>query len=324
MSRSPSPVETLNPYAAIASNRRKTAGLVISFILVIGVAVWAVGIIIGLPPDAAGVMAGVATLISLFVAFIAYRSGDSIVLGIAEARPASREAYPQLFRTVENLCIGAGMPVPRVYVIMDGAMNAFATGRDPAHATIAVTTGLLEKMEPLELEGVIAHELSHVRNLDIRLMMMTAVLVGLIAIVADIALRSTWYGAGSRGRYKGKGEGGGAVVLLVVAVIALVLAPIIGKLIQMSLSRQREYLADASGALLTRYPEGLASALEKISHDTDPLDEATKGTAHMYIVNPLAAHSSGLNNMFSSHPSIEDRIERLRNMMGVTIRGEKS
>lgn len=319
MSQSRSPVETLNPYAAISSNRRKTAILVVVFILVVGVAVWAAGIVLGVPLDASIVVAVIGVIISLIAAFIAYRRGDSVVLRIAEAKLAHKAAYPQLFRTVENLCIGSGTPMPKVHIIQDDALNAFATGRDPEHASIAVTTGLLEKLEPLELEGVIAHEISHIRNLDIRLMMMTAVLIGIIAVIADVVLRATWYGAGSRNRYKGNGEGKGAIVVLVIAFVALLLAPIAGALIQMSISRQREFLADASGALLTRYPEGLASALEKISVDADPLDEATKGTSHMYFVNPLSAHASSLNNMFGSHPPIHERIERLRNMMGVTM-----
>ena len=319
MSQSRSATETLNPYAAVSSNRRKTAILVALFILVVGMAVWAAGIILGVPLDASIAVAAIGVAVSLIAAFIAYRNGDSIVLGIAEAKLAHKAAYPQLFRTVENLCIGSGTPMPNVYVIQDDALNAFATGRDPEHASIAVTTGLLRKLEPLELEGVIAHEISHIRNLDIRLMMMTAMLIGVIAVIADVVLRATWYGAGSRNHYKGKGEGKGAIFILVIAIIALLMAPIAGALIQMSISREREFLADASGALLTRYPEGLASALEKISVDPDPLDEATKGTSHMYFVNPLAAHSSGLNNMFSSHPPIHERIERLRNMMGITM-----
>lgn len=316
MSRSP--VSTLNPYTAVSSNKRKTALLVVAFILVIGVAALAIGIILGLPLEVSAIVAGIATVISLLISYWAYRSGDSLVLGIAEAKPANRQEHLELFRTVENLSIGSGLPMPKVYVIQDDAPNAFATGRDPEHASVAVTTGLLSKLNKIELEGVIAHELSHIGNFDIRLMMMTAVLVGLIAILADIALRATWFGAGRRSRYRGKGEGGGAVILLVVAIVAVVLAPILAKVIQMAVSRQREYLADASGALLTRYPEGLASALEKIAGDPDPLDEATKGTAHMYIVNPLAAHNkSGLNGLFSSHPPIEDRVARLRAMMGV-------
>lgn len=323
MSQSRSPVEILNPYAAIAGNKRRTIGLVFSFVLVLGGVGIAAALILGVPITESLIVGGFAAGISLVIAYYAYRHGDSAVLRIAEAHPATKAQYPQLFRTVENLCIGSGMPQPNVYVIKDDAPNAFATGRDPEHATIAVTTGLLEKLEPLELEGVVAHELAHIRNLDIRLMMMTAMLVGMIAVIADITLRATWFGAGRRNHYKGKGEGGGAVVLLVIALIAIVIAPIVGKLIQMSLSRQREYLADATGVLLTRYPEGLASALLKISRDPDPLDEATKGTSHMYIVNPLAAHSSGLNNMFSSHPPIYDRIERLHNMMGISKREEE-
>jgi heat shock protein HtpX len=204
--------------------------------------------------------------------------------------------------------------MPKVYVIQDGAINAFATGRDPQHASIAVTTGLLQKTEKLELEGVIAHELSHIGNYDTRLMMVTAVLVGLIAILVDVMLRFTWYGAGHRKRYKGKGEGGAGAIVLIVAIVALVLAPIVSRFIQLAVSRQREYLADASSALLTRYPAGLAGALEKISKDDDPLDVATKGTAHLFIANPFKGNESSLNSLFQTHPLIEDRIARLRGM----------
>jgi len=316
MSESPSVTSALNIYSAIAANRRKTILFVGAFVLVVAVVVEAFGVILGLPLVPASIVAGVTAVIAIIASYVAYRSGDSVVLRMSEAKPASRETHLQLFRTVENLCIGAGMPLPRIYVIEDGATNAFATGRDPEHASIAVTTGLLAKLEPLELEGVIAHELSHIRNCDIRLMMMTAVMVGLIAILVDVALRATWYGAGSRGRYRGKGEGKGGAVLLVIAVIALVLAPIIAKLIQLAVSRQREYLADASGALLTRYPPGLAGALEKISTDDDPLDAATKGTEHLYIANPFRHNESRLNSMFSTHPPIEDRIVRLKLMAG--------
>jgi len=206
--------------------------------------------------------------------------------------------------------------MPKVYVIKEGAPNAFATGRDPKHASIAVTTGLLEKLNKLELEGVVAHELSHVRDYDTRLMLIAAVAVGLIAILVDVFLRFTWYGAGARGRYRGKGEDAGGAILLVVAVIAAVVAPIVAKVIQMSISRQREYMADASGALLTRYPEGLASALEKISGDKDPLDVSTKGTAHLWIAEPFKGQESGFNSMFDTHPPIQERIRRLRAMEG--------
>ena len=316
MSKSPSPTSALNIYTAIAWNRRKTAGLIGLFVLFIAGLVELVGVAIGLPFAAATLVAGVAALVALGACYWAYLTGDSLVLGLSEARPASRETDETLFRTVENLCIGAGIPMPKIYVIEDGAPNAFATGRDPQHASIAVTTGLLKKMAPLELEGVIAHELSHVRNFDTRLMMMTAVLVGLVAILADVGLRYTWYGAGARRRYRGKGERGGGAILLVLAVIAMVVAPIVARIIQMAVSREREYMADASAALLTRYPAGLADALTKISADPDPLDVTTKGTAHLYIVNPLKGHESTMNDLFSTHPPIDARIARLRAMTG--------
>lgn len=316
MSGSPSLDSTLNIYSAIASNRRKTVLMVVLFLLVIAVAVEAFGIVIGLPIVPATVVAGMGIGVSLLVAYWAYHSGDSLVLGVSAARPASPQEHAAFFRTVENLCIGAGTPMPKLYVIDDSAPNAFAIGRDPAHASVAVTTGLLEKMERLELEGVLAHELSHIRNYDTRLMMMTAVLVGLVAILVDVALRMTWFGAGTRRRYKGKGEDAVGALLLVAAVVALILAPILARLIQMAVSREREYLADASGALLTRYPDGLARALEKIAADKEPLEVATKGTEHLYIANPLKGQESALNDLFSTHPPIEDRIARLRAMAG--------
>jgi heat shock protein HtpX len=317
MSVSPSLDSTLNIYAAISANRRKTVLLVALFVLVVVVAVEAFGIVIGLPFYPASVVAALAGGASVLVAYWAYRSGDSLVLGVSAARLASREEHLGLFRSVENLCIGAGVPMPKLYVIDDSAPNAFAIGRDPAHASIAVTTGLLDKIERLELEGVLAHELSHIRNFDTRLMMMTAVMVGLIAMLVDVALRMTWFGAGTRRRYKGKGENAGGAVLLVLAVIALIAAPILARLIQLAMSREREYLADASGALLTRYPEGLARALEKISADKEPLEVATKGTEHLYITNPLKGQESALNDLFSTHPPIEERIARLRAMAGM-------
>jgi heat shock protein HtpX len=203
-----------------------------------------------------------------------------------------------------------------VYVIKEGSPNAFATGRDPQHASIAVTTGLLEKMNKLELEGVIAHELSHIRNYDIRLMLVAVVTVGLIAIMADVLLRFTWYGAGARSRYRGKGENAGGVILLGLGILAAILAPLVARIIQMALSRQREYLADASGALLTRYPEGLASALEKIAKDPDPLDVSTKGTAHLWIAEPFKGQRNEVKaaGLYDTHPPIQNRIERLRSM----------
>lgn len=305
---------SLNIYAAIQRNRRKTLLLIVAFILMIAAVVLLFGVAIGLPMGAAMGVAGISVLVSALASYWAYRSGDSVVLSISGARPADPQRDRALYRTVENLCIGAGTPMPKVYVIEDGAMNAFATGRDPEHASVAITRGLLEKLEPLELEGVLAHELSHIRNLDIRLMMVTAVLVGIVAIMADLALRLTWYGAGSRRRYKGKGEGAGGAILLIAAIVAMIIAPLAARIIQMVVSREREYLADASGALLTRYPAGLASALQKIAGDKDPLDSVTKGTAHLFFSDPLKAHGSKMNSLFSTHPPIEQRVARLRAM----------
>ena len=275
-----------------------------------------VGVALGLPLGASTVIAGIAAVIALGVALWGYRWGDGFVLGVSEALPADRQKYELLYQVVEELCIGEGIPVPKVYVIQDAAPNAFATGRDPQHASICVTTGLLDKMSKLELEGVVGHELSHIGNLDIRVTLITAVLVGVIAVMVDVMLRATWFGAGSRSRYRGRGEDAGGAIMLVVAIVAMVLAPLVATMIQMAVSRQREYLADASSALLTRYPEGLASALQKISNDPDPLNVATKGTAHLFIAEPLKGHESSLNNLFDTHPPIQERIKRLRAMEG--------
>jgi heat shock protein HtpX len=297
-------------YDRIASNRRRTLLLFVGFFLVVAIAATAVGVVAGLPPGLAPVIVPFVLLFALF----SYYGSDGMALGVANARPVTKEAEPQLFRVVENLCIGAGLPMPRVYVIEDGAMNAFATGRDPDHASVAVTRGLLEKLTKPELEGVVAHELSHIGNRDTLLMTVAVVLVGTIALLADLALRLTWYGAGARRSYRGKNAGAATAIILLAALIAAILAPIAARLMALAISRQREYLADASAALLTRYPEGLARALEKISGDTDPLDTATKATEHLYIVNPLYEHQSFLNNLFSTHPPIGERIRLLRSM----------
>ena len=297
-------------YDRISANRLKTFFLMILFFLVVAGASMAVGVLAGLPPGLAPVVI-VPTLV--FAAF-AYFGSDRVALAISGARGPITEADNQeLYRTVENLCIGAGLPMPKVYVIEDQSMNAFATGRDPEHGTVAVTRGLLDKLDRRELEGVLAHELSHIGNRDTLLMTTVVILVGVLALLADIALRLTWFGAGTRRSYRGRNSKG-AGILMIVALVAIILAPIAARLISFAISRQREYLADASGALLTRYPEGLASALEKISGDTDPLDSATKATEHLYFVNPLSAHKSALNGMFSTHPPVEERIRLLRAM----------
>jgi heat shock protein HtpX len=297
-------------YDRIGQNRRDTFLLLLLFVaLVAGMAI-AVGIVLGLPYPYAPLLIIPCLLFALF----SYYSSSGVALAISEAHRVTKEEEPELFRTVENLCIGAGLPMPEVYVIEDGSPNAFATGRDPQHAAIAVTRGLIQKMDHLELEGVIAHELSHIGNYDIRLMTVVVVLVGLVALMADLTLRLTLFGAGRRSSNRDRNAGGAAVVIYAVALLAIILTPIAAQVIRFALSRKREYLADASGALLTRYPEGLARALEKISRDPDPLEVANKATAHLYINDPLREHRSFLNRLFSTHPPIEERVRRLRAM----------
>lgn len=296
-------------YDRIASNRRRTFLLMIVFFIVVAIAATAIGIVAGLPPDLAPI---VIVFVAAFVVF-SYFGSDSLALRVAGAHQVGEEDERDLYRLVENLCIGSGLPLPKVYVIEDGSMNAFATGRDPDHASIAVTRGIMDKLERREMEGVLAHELSHIGNRDTLVMGTVVVLIGLLALLADVGLRLTWFGAGRRRSYGGKNSKG-AGLIFIVALVFVILSPIIARIIAMAVSRQREYLADASGALLTRYPEGLASALEKINGDNDPLDQATKATEHMYFVNPLTPHKSALNNMFSSHPPVEERIKLLRAM----------
>ncbi len=297
-------------YDRIAGNRRNTFLLLALFVLVLAGLAVAVGIVAGLPLRLAPFLI---SPIMIF-AVISYYSSSSVALGISGAKEVTKEQEPELVRKVENLCIGAGLPLPKVYIIEDGSPNAFATGRDPEHASLAVTRGLLDKLEPLELEGVLAHELSHIGNYDIRMMTLVVVFFGLTALMADFMFRLTFFGAGRRSGNRGKGGGGAMAIIYVIAIVGAILAPIAAQMIRFAVSRQREYLADASGALLTRNPEGLASALEKIAADPDPLEVANKATAHLYINNPLREHKSWLNNMFTTHPPIEERVKLLRAM----------
>ena len=251
-----------------------------------------------------------AVLFSVLSSFASYYWGDKMVLAMSGARPADRKRDFDFFTVAENLAIAAGLPKPKLYVIDDTAMNAFATGRDPAHAVVCATTGILAKLERRELEGVIAHELSHIKNLDTRLMAVVAVLVGTVAFLADMFLRNLWWG---RGRDRDEDRGLGQI-MLVVGIVLAIITPILATLIQLAVSRRREFLADASAADLTRYPEGLARALEKLSKDKEVLEAATNATAHLYITNPFkgkqfAAWFSGL---FNTHPPIEERIKILR------------
>ena len=297
-------------YDHIRTNRRRTWLLMFLFVVFVAGVVELIALALG-----GGYIAGIIALIlaGLFVT-VSYYSASSLVLSISRAKEVKHDENPDLYHIVENLCIGSGLPMPKIYIIEDTAPNAFATGRDPQHATVVVTSGLLQKLDKLELEGVIAHELSHIGNYDVRLMTLVVVLVGLVALLADFMLLFTWFGAGRRPSNRGHGEGMAGAIILVAAVAAAILAPLAAQLIKLAISRSREYLADASAALLTRYPEGLARALEKIAADTEPLEVANKATAHLYIVNPLKGHKSWANNLFSTHPPIEERVRRLRAM----------
>ena len=254
---------------------------------------------------------GVAVVLSLLTSVGSYFWGDQLILAMSGAREADRKRDFDLFTVTENLALAAGLPKPKLYVIDDTAMNAFATGRDPEHAIVVATTGILQRLDRRELEGVIAHELSHVKNYDIRLLLVVGVLVGTIAFVTDWFLRSLWWG-GRRNREER--SGGGAFMLI--GIVLTILAPILATIIKLAISRQREYLADASGALITRYPEGLARALEKLAGDREVLEAATNATAHLYITNPFKDKNFGawFAGLFDPHPPIEERIKRLRNM----------
>ncbi len=297
-------------YDRIGANKRETWLLMVGFVLLIGGLVAAIAYSMQLPVGVTGA-AGIALIT---YALVSYWLSTSIVLSISGAHEVTKEEEWEFVRRVENLCIGAGLPMPKTWVLEDSAPNAFATGRDPAHAHVVVTRGLLDKLEPSELEGVLAHELSHIGNYDIRVMTVVTVLVGVVALVSDVFLRWTWFGAGSRRSSKDKGGGAAALIMLVIAILGAILAPLIAQMIRFAVSRRREYLADASGALLCRNPEALASALEKIAGDHEPLEAANKATAHLYISNPLKEHQSFLNNLFNTHPPIEERIRLLRSM----------
>lgn len=249
----------------------------------------------------------IAMIFAFLMSLVSYYSGDKIALLQAGAHQIEQKDNPYVWRMIENLCITAGITMPKVYIIDDPAMNAFTTGRDPQHSSIALTTGLINNLKNEELEGVIAHELSHVKNYDIRLMMVVIVCVGLITLLADWLLRSFFWG----GRKSDNKNNGGAILIIIGLVLAI-LSPLFAKLIQLAVSRKREFLADASGVLLTRYPEGLASALEKIAQQNQPLRKANKATAHLYISNPFSAHK--VSKLLSTHPPIEERITVLRNM----------
>jgi len=295
-------------YEQIAANKRKSFLLVAFFLAFVFLLGWVFEQLTGMGEG--GLI--FAVLIAVVVSFVSYYSSDKVVLAISRARPATKEEFPFLYNVVEGLSIAAGVPVPKCYVIDDTAPNAFATGRNPKNSVICVTTGLLQKMNRAELEGVIAHEMSHIKNYDIRLQTLAVVMVGVVALLSDWIMRSFWWGGGRR--RGGRDKSGAGAIFVVVGLLLAALGPIISQLIRLAISRKREFLADASGAMLTRYPPGLASALRKISADTEPLEAANKATAHLYIVNPLKDIKGAVNKLFSTHPPIEERIAALEKM----------
>lgn len=288
-------------YSQIKSNKRKTVVIMLFFLALVGGLAWLFGLYAGEPSLTYGVVIG-----ALIYTLISYFAGGSLSLAVNGAKEISKKDSPRLWRIVENLSITNGMPMPKVYIIDDPAPNAFATGRDPNHSAVAATTGILDVLDDNELEGVMAHELGHVKNYDIRVSMIAFALVAVVAMISDIMLRLTWFRAGD------DDDEGGSQLFFILGLVAAILAPIIATLIQLAISRRREYLADATGALTTRYPEALASALEKIGAHGSVLRKQNASTAHLFFANPLKKR--GLANLFSTHPPIEERVRLLREM----------
>jgi heat shock protein HtpX len=308
-------VATSSFYGQISANKRNSALLAVGVTLIFAVLGLVIGYaIVGSPAGAVGVM-GLALTVGVLSGVGSYFSGDKLVLAVSGAQPVDASSAPQLMNVVQEMALAANVPMPAVYVIDDSAPNAFATGRDPNHASIAITTGLLQKLDREELQGVIGHELSHVRNLDIRFSLVVGVMVGAIAILADFFLRFTFWGGGRRSSNRDSG-GGIVVVIMIVAIVLAILAPIISRFIQLAVSRQREYLADASSVELTRNPYGLERALAKIGGDQEVLEVANRGTQHMYFTNPIKKFEARSSGLMSTHPPILDRINRLRQLTG--------
>lgn len=287
-------------YKQIASNKRKTVMLMVLFVGLVAGLGWLFGQFAGSPMITPYVLIG-----ALVYALFSYLAGSKMALAFSGAHEITKKVNPRLWRTVENLAITNGMPMPKVYIIDDPAPNAMATGRDPNHAAVAATTGLLDMMTDTELEGVIAHELGHIKNYDIRVSMIAFALVAIVSILADIMLRMVWF-------RDSDDDGGGNAIFFVLGIVAALLAPLIATFIQLSISRRREYLADATGALTTRYPEGLANALRKIGDHGSVMRKQNASTAHFFFANPLKGKS--FMNLFSTHPPVEDRIARLHHM----------
>lgn len=299
----------------IIHNKRATFLLVFLFVLFVTALGFIFGSAIAGYPEGGYFGIFAAFLFALIFSAIAFWSGKDIIMGVSRARKVDKRFNPQLYNIVEEMAIAGGLPMPEIYVIDDSAPNAFATGRDPGHSAVAVTTGLLDKLNREELTGVIGHEMSHVRNYDIRYMLLIGILVGIVALMSDFMLRYFWYGGFGRGRSRSRGGGSVQLVLLLVALVFAILAPFFALILQFAVSRRREYLADASSVQLTRNPEGLARALEKIANDREPLEAANRATQHLYIINPIKGlRQYERSSIFSTHPPVRERVRRLRSM----------
>ena len=305
-------------YGQIGANKRNSFLLALLVVVLLGILGLFIGWAVTGDPRAALPSMVIAIGVGVVASLVSYYMGDAIVLTTSGAREVTAQEMPQLVNVVQELAVAASIPMPRVYLINDTAPNAFATGRDPQHASVAITTGLVQKLDREELQGVMAHELSHVRNYDIRFSLVVGVLVGSIALLADFFLRFTFWGGGRRGRRDSGGDAGNgiAVVIMIAAILLAILAPIASRLVQLAVSRQREYLADASGVELTRNPYGLERALAKITLDTEPLEVANRATQHLYFDNPIKAATGGSRGLFSTHPPALERINRLRELTG--------
>lgn len=307
----------------IRANKRNSILLLFLMAVVLGAIGWTIGMAFVPNPNGGILGLGAALIIWLILALVSFSSGDAIFLMASKAVPVEKSVHPQLFNIVEEMAIAASLPMPKVYIINESAPNAFATGRNPQNASIAVTAGLLGRLNRDELQGVVAHEMSHILHRDILFVTIAGVMLGAITMISQIFLRSMFYGSmyggGRRYSSRDKNAGGAQAVMLLIAIICAILAPIMATLLYFALSRKREYLADADGARLTRYPEGLASALEKISQNTVPLSVANKASAPMYIVNPLQKEGMKLSDLTSTHPPISERIKILRGMSGASF-----
>jgi len=298
----------LSFYDQISANRRTTFFLFVVFFFIL----LALGTVISIIFDSFWFLL-IFGIIAMVYIIASYYNSDKIITGISGAKPASEQKYKQLHNVVEEMSLAAGLPKPKVYIIEDTAINAFATGRDPKHSVVCVTTGCLTRLNRAELTGVVAHEMSHIKNYDIRVMTMAAILVGVAVLLSDFLLRMFLFGG--IGRSRGGKEGGIFVIAAIaVGLILAILTPVIAQLIKLAISRKREYLADASAVQLTRYPRGLASALEKIGNDKEPLEAANKATSHLYIANPLKGQKILMKGLFSTHPPIKVRIAKLKEM----------